>query len=107
MNTKKIITYIALTYGISWLIWLPNVLAKNFIVSWKHSDWLHLLGGLGPMLGAIITKFIFEKRAGVKNFFREKRWENEERLISTINRLAKTAETHMALNEKLRRPAAA
>ena len=72
MNTKKIITYIALTYGISWLIWLPNVLAKNFIVSWKHSDWLHLLGGLGPMLGAIITKFIFEKRAGVKNFFREK-----------------------------------
>ena len=54
------------------MIWLPNVLSHNFNVSWKHSNWLHLLGGLGPFLGAIITTFIFDRTHGVKEYFKNK-----------------------------------
>ena len=72
MNNKKLITFIVLAYGISWLIWLPNVLAHNFDVSWGFSNWLHIAGGLGPFLSAVITTFICDKKAGVVRYFREK-----------------------------------
>jgi membrane protease YdiL (CAAX protease family) len=72
MNKKKIITFILISYGISWTIWLPNVLSHNFNVGWGHSDWLHLLGGLGPFLGAITTTFIFDGTQGIKEFFKNK-----------------------------------
>ena len=72
MNKKKIITFILITYGISWMIWLPNVLSQNCNVGLRHSDWLHLLGGLGPFLGAIITTYIFDKKKGVKEYFKNK-----------------------------------
>jgi len=55
MNKKKLITFVVIAYGISWLIWLPNVLAAHFNVKWEHSNWLHIAGGLGPFLSAIIT----------------------------------------------------
>lgn len=72
MNKKKLITYIALTYGISWLIWLPNVLAKHFSVPWGHSDWLHVLGGLGPIIGALLTTLIFDGWKGLRQYFQER-----------------------------------
>lgn len=72
MNKHKLMTFIAFTYGISWLIWLPNVLAGLFDVGWEVSNWLHIAGGLGPFLGAVITTAIFEKRAGVARYFRDK-----------------------------------
>jgi membrane protease YdiL (CAAX protease family) len=54
------------------MIWLPNVLSHNFNVGWVNSDWLHLLGGLGPFLGAIITTFIFDGTQGIKEYFTNK-----------------------------------
>lgn len=72
MNKKKMLTYILLTYGISWLIWLPNVLSKQFNVPWGHSNLLHILGGLGPFLGAVIATYVFDNSEGLKNFFRQK-----------------------------------
>jgi len=69
---KKIRTYILVTFGISWTIWLPNVLSHNFNVGWRHSDWLHLLGGLGPLFGAIISTYIFDKTPGVKEYFKSR-----------------------------------
>jgi len=72
LNTKKIITFISFSYGISWLIWLPNVVCHNFNVGWQHSNWLHLLGGLGPLFGALITTFIFDKKIGLKKYFQNK-----------------------------------
>lgn len=38
MNKKKIIPFTLIAYSISWLIWLLNVLAKNFDVGWQHSN---------------------------------------------------------------------
>ncbi len=72
MNKKKLITFVLFAYGISWLIWMPNVLAHNFNVSWGFSNWLHIAGGLGPFLGAVITTYLFEKKAGVIRYLRDK-----------------------------------
>ncbi len=72
MNKKKLITFVVLAYGISWLIWMPNVLAHNFDVPWRFIKWLHIVGGLGPFLGAVITTYIFERNAGVAKYFKEK-----------------------------------
>jgi uncharacterized protein len=74
MNRKKLITFIALAYGISWLIWLPNLLAAHANVPWGHLNWLHVAGGLGPFLSALITTLIFEKWDGVKAYFKSKRF---------------------------------
>jgi uncharacterized protein len=74
-SKNGIVLFVVLSCSISWLIWLPNVLDKHFNVGWGHSDWLHILGGLGPLVGAIVITFIFDKWTGVKKFFREKyRW---------------------------------
>jgi membrane protease YdiL (CAAX protease family) len=72
MNKKKLITFVLFAYGISWLIWMPNVLAHNFDVPWEFSKWLHILGGLGPFLAALITTFIFDKKTGVSKYFKDK-----------------------------------
>lgn len=72
MNRKKLITFIAFAYGISWLTWMPNVLAHNFNVGWKISNWLHIAGGLGPFFGALITTYLFQKEDGVSRYFKEK-----------------------------------
>jgi hypothetical protein len=87
MNQKKIIIYVCSAYGISWLIWLPNVLYRQFDIGkgadlqkadlqpnvlyrqfdiGSYSLGLHILG---PFLGAVITAFILGKGIGVKKFF--------------------------------------
>lgn len=68
---NRIITFVLISYAISWLIWLPNVLYRQFGIGY-YLPWLHFFGGLGPFLGAIITTFIFSKSIGVKKFFQEK-----------------------------------
>ncbi|MBN1374308.1 CPBP family intramembrane metalloprotease [Candidatus Dojkabacteria bacterium] len=72
MSHKKIITFILIAYGISWLTWLPNIISAN---TGKHNEinnWLHIVGGLGPMFSAFITILIFEKWAGFKKFISER-----------------------------------
>jgi hypothetical protein len=72
MNKKKLITFVLFAYGISWLIWMPNVLAHSFNVGWGFSNWRHIAGGLGPFFGAVITTYLFDKRAGVNKYFKDK-----------------------------------
>jgi len=66
---RKIITFILISYAISWIIWLPNVISHYFQVSWIHSNWLHFFGGFGPFFGAIFTTLIYDKRRGIKKYF--------------------------------------
>ncbi len=77
MKWKKVIAFVIFSYAISWMIWLPNVLASHFSVPWHHSDWLHLIGGFGPFLSALLTTFILHGTAGIKNYFSEK-------IVSTV-----------------------
>jgi membrane protease YdiL (CAAX protease family) len=72
MNKKKLFTFVVLSYGISWLIWMPNVLARHFDVPWGFSKWLHIVGGLGPFLGAVITIYLFDRGPGVIKYLQDK-----------------------------------
>ncbi len=70
-NKNKIITFVIISYAISWTIWMPNVLSHLFNIG-QHSNWFHIFGGLGPFLGAIITILIFDKFNGLKSYFKER-----------------------------------
>jgi hypothetical protein len=45
------------------LIWLPSALGHNLDVGWEISRWLHIAGGPGPFLGAVISTNIFNKNS--------------------------------------------
>lgn len=51
MQNKNLITYFVLAYGISWLIWLPLYAPGLGLPVLPYH---HALGGLGPMLAALI-----------------------------------------------------
>lgn len=68
MNSRKLTVYILLSFGISWIVWLPNVLAAQSEFGWEHSNLLHLLGGLGPLCAAVFTTLIFDGLNGLKDF---------------------------------------
>jgi len=56
-------------YGFSWLFWIPEALIAQNI--WIAPDGIKNildlnLGGWGPLFGAIVTTFIYQKWAGVK-----------------------------------------
>jgi CAAX protease family protein len=68
MFKKKILVYILISYGISWAIWLPNIIWHNFTETKHIRDWLHLVGGLGPMFSAIITTTLFGKAKDLRLF---------------------------------------
>jgi len=74
-NKKRIIAYVIISFAISWLIWLPNILARHFGIG-TQNEWLHLLGGLGPFLSAIITTAIFGSWKGTKTFLKERYFSN-------------------------------
>jgi membrane protease YdiL (CAAX protease family) len=69
---KRIITFVLLAYSISWTIWLPNLIAHNFAVSWESSRWLQISGGLGPFLAALITTAIYGGKTGLVAYFKDK-----------------------------------
>lgn len=71
-DKKRIITFIIISYAISWITWMPNVLTHNFNVGWSHSNWLHIIGGLSPFLGAIINTLIYDKYQWIKKYFKER-----------------------------------
>jgi len=71
MNKKKILVFVLISYGFSWSIWGIQVLNFNFDLGLTISKWNHLVGGLGPLVGAIITTFFFGKVAGMKKYLRE------------------------------------
>jgi len=71
-NYKRITTFIITAYIMSWLIWLPNLISHNFSVSWEHSNLLHLTGGFGPLVAAVITAKIYYKKKGLKEYLKYK-----------------------------------
>ncbi len=58
--------FFILAYAISWLIWLPLVASAQGFLDRTVSPYLHLLGGLGPMLAALIVTVISAGRAGLR-----------------------------------------
>jgi membrane protease YdiL (CAAX protease family) len=72
VNTKRIITFILISYGFSWSIWGRQALQHNFDLGWTISPWNHLVAGLGPFIGAIVTTLLFDKKEGLFDFFQQR-----------------------------------
>ena len=72
MNKSKLITFILISYGFSWIVWGRQALNHNYDFGWHISKWNHLIAGLGPFIGAILTTLIFEKWTGLKKYIKEK-----------------------------------
>jgi membrane protease YdiL (CAAX protease family) len=68
---KKLILYFALAYFISWVIWLPLILPKYGIdVLPVLPKYHHYLGSFGPMIAALIVKYIYKGWKGVKDLLK-------------------------------------
>ena len=53
-----------LAYAISWLCWLPLLADRQDWVSWSASSYLHLLGGLGLAVAALVVTAVVTGRCG-------------------------------------------
>ncbi len=63
---KKLLLYFGLAYLISWVIWLPLILPKFGIEALPVlPEYHHYLGAFGPLLAAIIVKYISSGRNAV------------------------------------------
>ncbi len=70
---SNIWVFILITYGFSWLFWIPDALIAQNILNAPEGlkNILALnLGAWGPLVGAIITTLIFQKGAGVKKLLK-------------------------------------
>ncbi len=68
---KSLLVYFSLAYIISWVIWLPlydEVLGISNIKSFPYN---HAVGGLGPMISAFITVFIFNGEKGISKLLKD------------------------------------
>ncbi len=59
-------SYFILAYAISWLIWLPLVLAGQGWTEGEVSSYLHALGFMGPMVAAIVVTAVTSGMPGIK-----------------------------------------
>jgi membrane protease YdiL (CAAX protease family) len=68
---KQVITFFGLSYFISWFVWLPFYGHLIGLSNLPLLPYQHALGGLGPLLAAILTTWIFLKNQGVKALLKQ------------------------------------
>jgi membrane protease YdiL (CAAX protease family) len=57
--------FTVLAYALSWACWLPLLADRQDRVGWTASPYLHLLGGLGPAVAALLVTGIVAGRVGL------------------------------------------
>jgi len=65
--------FMLIAYGFSWLFWIPEAMIANklWVAPEIVKNILALnLGAWGPLIGAILATFIYQKGAGVKELFK-------------------------------------
>jgi uncharacterized protein len=65
-----VVTFTVIAYAISWLCWLPLLADRQDLVGWSASTYLHLLGGLGPAVAALVVTAAVAGRTGVFDVLR-------------------------------------
>jgi membrane protease YdiL (CAAX protease family) len=61
-----LIFFVVVAYGWAWLCWLPLLADRQDWVTWSVSPYLHLAGGLGPAVAALIVTAALRGRVGVR-----------------------------------------
>ena len=70
---RNVWVFILIAYGFSWLFWIPDALIAQNILNAPEGvkNFLALnLGAWGPLVGALVTTFIYQKDAGVKELLK-------------------------------------
>jgi len=65
-----LLSFFILSYTVSWAFWFPAVLASLNWIAPVPSRYLHLAGGLGPMLAAVVITSRVEGRGGLARLAR-------------------------------------
>jgi len=65
MRTRPLLWFFGLAYAVSWAFWFPAVVASFHWIDPIPSRYLHLVGGLGPMLAAMIVTSLTEGQSGL------------------------------------------
>jgi uncharacterized protein len=65
MRNRPLLWFFGLGYAISWAFWFPAVVASFGWIDPVPFRYLHLAGGLGPMLAAMIVTSLTEGRPGL------------------------------------------
>lgn len=66
-----VVAFTVIAYAISWVCWLPLLADRQDWVSWSASSYLHLLGGLGPAIAALLLTALVTGRRGVDDIIRQ------------------------------------
>lgn len=67
----SLITFFALSFLISWTVWVPASLASHDLISFKIDPTLSgSLGAIGPSLSALITIAIYDGKTGFRDLFK-------------------------------------
>ncbi|SJZ90674.1 type II CAAX endopeptidase family protein [Sediminibacterium ginsengisoli] len=70
---KPLVTYFLLAYLISWIIWFPLYAPAAGIEGLPVLPFHHAIGGLGPLIAAMISTWRYEKRPGILQLFKQMR----------------------------------
>ncbi len=62
---KQLVIYVGLAYVISWTIWLPLYGHLFGLTDLPTLPFHHGIGGLGPLIAAFLTSWIFYKKKGI------------------------------------------
>jgi len=65
-----VVAFTVIAYAISWVCWLPLLADRQDWVSWSASSYLHLLGGLGPAIAALLLTALVAGRSSVDDIMR-------------------------------------
>ncbi|WP_040949806.1 type II CAAX endopeptidase family protein [Gorillibacterium massiliense] len=68
MNKKKLWIFVGMSYGITWLLWLPLLLNRQWDADLPVLKYQFYLGSFGPLLGAAIASFMVAGRTGVRQW---------------------------------------
>ena len=75
---NKELLFIFLSFGFSWIVWLPLVVNHNFDTNYPSLPYAHFVGAFGPLFGAICMGFVqkdynllehFEYKIPLKGYF--------------------------------------
>ena len=70
MRRRPLLMFFVLASLLSWMAWAPLVAAARGWTTATFSPSLHLLGGLGPLVAALITTAACDGRAGLERWFK-------------------------------------